>query len=263
MTDHPVLRDSGIARLQEQIAALRRLDFRQVRFGPMLELDALSGAIASTLEDCFGVASASCQRFLLAAKLAPAPTGPDHAEFRLRQAVRGNVQRAIALLEDAQRVLQERAAAASASLPGAPAGPSRRVLIVHGDDDGLHLRVVRFLAGVGLEALSLARSERGGTLIGRIEACHDAGFAVVLPTSGGTDGALSDQDELLELGYLMGRLGRTRVCVFARVGTPDLQGVLADGVCYIMGRTEDWQPVLGRALRSAGYAVDRDAMLRL
>ncbi|HKR45501.1 MAG TPA: TIR domain-containing protein, partial [Paraburkholderia sp.] len=130
-------------------------------------------------------------------------------------------------------------------------------------DDGAYLRVVLFLAGTGLEAVSLARPTRGGPLVGMIEACHDAGFAVVLPAPGALPltGPHTRQHELLELGYLMGRLGRTHVCVFTR-GTPDLPGELAGGVWHIMGRTQDWQPVLGRALRAAGYAVDRDAVLR-
>ena len=272
VTGQPVLRDPGIARLQDQIASLRRVDFRQVRSGPMPELDALSAAIAATLGDCFVADSASGRRFLAAAALAPAQSaqsGPHDGGLRLRQAVRGNVQRAIALLEDAQRVLYAHAAdvtpAPPASLPDTPAGWSRHVLVVHDRDDrdgGAHRRVVRFLAGAGLEPVSLARPAWGGTVIGRLEACHEAGFAVMLLTPddagrarGGPGVPPARPYALLELGYLMGRLGRSRVCVFTP-GTPDLPGELAGVAWHSLGRTPGWQPVLGRALRAAGYAVD-------
>lgn len=61
-------------------------------------------------------------------------------------------------------------------------GPvARKAFVVHGHDEGAREMVARFLEGIGFEAIILnERANQGRTVIEKIEAHGDVGFAVVL-----------------------------------------------------------------------------------
>lgn len=60
---------------------------------------------------------------------------------------------------------------------------SRKVFIVHGHDDGARETVARFLERIGLEAIILhEQANQGRTIIEKVVAHSDVGFAVVLLT---------------------------------------------------------------------------------
>jgi predicted nucleotide-binding protein len=104
--------------------------------------------------------------------------------------------------------------------------------VVHGRDEALRDQVAKVLERLGLEALILMKQPgRGQTLIEKFEAgALEVGFAVVLftPDDFGRGPDESEwpekpnrarQNVVLELGYLMGRLGRARVAALYRPGT--------------------------------------------
>ncbi|WP_232443066.1 TIR domain-containing protein [Burkholderia ubonensis] len=78
--------------------------------------------------------------------------------------------------------------------------------------------VARFLERVGFEPIILhEQANQGRTVIEKIEAHGEVGFAVVLLTPddegcvrGGEPQLRARQNVLLELGYFIGRLGVTR-----------------------------------------------------
>ena len=90
---------------------------------------------------------------------------------------------------------------------------SRKVFIVHGHDDGARETVARFLERIGLEAIILhEQANQGRTIIEKVVANSDVGFAVVLLTpddegceKGGNPEPRARQNVLLELGYFIGR----------------------------------------------------------
>jgi predicted nucleotide-binding protein len=98
----------------------------------------------------------------------------------------------------------------------------------------------------------------------------DVGFAVVLLTGddrGGSATAKDDQLELrarqnviLELGFFLGRLGRSRVCALHRDGVEipsDYSGVL-----YVkLDQQGDWRLQLAKELKAAGFPVDMNMAL--
>jgi hypothetical protein len=109
-------------------------------------------------------------------------------------------------------------------LPERSGPAARKVFIVHGHDEGARESVARFLEQLDFDPIILhEQANQGRTIIEKIEAHGDVGFAVVLLTpddigsvQGGDPLPRARQNVLLELGYFIGRLGRARVCALKR-----------------------------------------------
>jgi predicted nucleotide-binding protein len=155
-------------------------------------------------------------------------------------------------------------AAATATSAADPTKLSRKVFIVHGRDDGARETVARFLERLEFEPIILhEQASRGRTVIEKVEAHGDLGFAVVLLTpddeggkKGGTLRPRARQNVLLELGYFIGRLGRSRVCALKRGDSLEIPSDFG-GVVYVpFDDTGGWKEALGRELEAAGFEID-------
>jgi predicted nucleotide-binding protein len=149
-----------------------------------------------------------------------------------------------------------------------PALESRTVFVVHGRDEGLRESVARTLERLDFEPIILSEHpHQGRTLIEKFEAkAVDVGFAVVVLSAddygrGPDDLALTEepnrarQNVILELGYFMGKLGRSRVAALYSSGTElptDIHGL---GYIWI-DEGGMWRFELARELAAAGYNVD-------
>jgi predicted nucleotide-binding protein len=264
--------ERGIARLQERIDALKAFDFQVLKDGTMPELTALSAAIADTLERCFGKDTSAYRRYKPATALRPVQQKSYGNEFYLRQEARENSERSAALLQDAQRALREdlEDAKHAASQPVMTSAPlSRRVFVVHGHDDGAREAVARFLEKIDFEPVILhEQASQNRTVIEKIEAYHDVGFAVVLLTpddegcvKGGKPEPRARQNVLLELGYFMARLSRKNVCVLKR-GEVEIPSDFAGVVWVAMDAGNGWKQTLGQELQAAGHDVDWNQVMR-
>jgi predicted nucleotide-binding protein len=145
-----------------------------------------------------------------------------------QQYVTEGKERSIQLLRQAIRGLQEEIAARGegsdgVAMVGAEAAPAldlSKVFVVHGHDEGTREAVARFIQRLRFQPIILhERANEGRTVIEKVEAHGDVGFAVVLLTAddegctkGETPRPRARQNVLLELGYFIGRLGRNRVC---------------------------------------------------
>jgi len=150
--------------------------------------------------------------------------------------------------------------------PGHPA-ESREVFLVHGHDNEAKEMVARFLERVTLQPIILHEQASGGrTIIEKFEKySKGVAFAVVLltPDDEGRSWTPDDaelqprarQNVILELGYFMGRLGRTRVCALYKGGVElpsDYQGVL-----YVeLDPAGGWKVTLANELVQAGLRID-------
>jgi len=147
---------------------------------------------------------------------------------------------------------------------------SNRVFIVHGHDGESREAVARFLTRVGLDPVILhEQANRGRTIIEKVEASSDVGFAVVLLTpddegrARGTDKLESRarQNVLLELGYFIARLGRENVCTLKR-GDLEIPSDFAGVVWSTMDANGAWKQELAKELAAAGYEIDWNVVMR-
>ena len=143
---------------------------------------------------------------------------------------------------------------------------SKKVFVVHGHDEALKLQVARCLERLGFDAVILSeRPSRGNTIIEKLEEHSDVCFAVILLTPDDVGRSVSGhQDDLkprarqnviLELGYFLAFLGRSKVAVLydESVETPSDY----HGVEYILRDcNEAWKLRLAQELRAAGLTVD-------
>lgn len=145
---------------------------------------------------------------------------------------------------------------------------SNKVFIVHGRDGEARESVARFLERMGFTAIILhEQANQGRTVIEKVEANGDVGFAVVLLTPddegrvvGGKLEPRARQNVLLELGYFIGRLGRSRVCALKR-GDLEIPSDFAGVVWEPMDDKGAWKLALARELKAAGHEVDMNKVV--
>jgi predicted nucleotide-binding protein len=145
---------------------------------------------------------------------------------------------------------------------GSPQG--KKVFVVHGHDGDVKYQVVEFLEKItGERPIVLhEQPDSGRTIIEKFEDhASDAGFAVVLLTADDLGRAKEEttlsprarQNVVLELGFFIGRLGRSRVVALHEAGVElpsDLSGVLYKPLAG------NWHTALAGELRVAGIEVD-------
>jgi len=142
----------------------------------------------------------------------------------------------------------------------------QRAFIVHGHDDAARDAVARVLEGLGIEPVILFEKPSGGrTVIEKLEAYSDVGFAVVLLTpddEGGVHGSgdmkpRARQNVVFELGYFIGKLTRLHVCALHKGGLElpsDYHGVV-----YVqMDDAGAWKYKLADEMGLAGYTIDKN-----
>ena len=148
---------------------------------------------------------------------------------------------------------------------------TNRVFVVHGHDDEMKHAVARVLTQLKLEPIILhEQPNEGKTIIEKFERDADVGFAVILlspddigyPKSSDPKDAQhrARQNVILELGYFVGRLGRSKVVALKR----DNLEVPSDlgGVVYTQFDVSgNWRFEIVRELKAAGYEVDANALV--
>lgn len=141
---------------------------------------------------------------------------------------------------------------------------SNKIFIVHGHDGEARETTARFVSKLGLVPVILhEQASRGRTIIEKVEAHDDVGFAIVLLTPDDEGRACGThaleprarQNVLLELGYFIAHLGRENVCTL-RKGQVAIPSDFAGVVWTDMDGAGGWHLALGKELRAAGYEID-------
>lgn len=158
--------------------------------------------------------------------------------------------------------------AAPGQVPDEPrrARGGSEVFVVHGHDLALRDRVARLIQRLGLTPVILEEQSSGGlTIIEKFERhAGVVGFAVVLLTPDDVGAAAGQpvpdkanrarQNVVLELGYFMGKLGRSHVAALCTEAVERPSDI--DGLVYIDPDREDWQFRLAKEIKDAGLPVN-------
>lgn len=232
----------------------------------------LQAGIRATLAQCFGKGTASYEAFRFAGDLhvsRDARRASRKVLEELREEAEANIKRSLNLLREVQLVLRGDLAEVQQRLQsverfGLRSGAlSRRVFVVHGHDGEARELVAGFLRKIDFVPVVLhEQANQGRTVIEKVEAHGDVGFAVVLLTpddtgcaKGGESEPRARQNVLLELGYFIGRLGRDKVCALKR-GDLEIPSDFAGVVWEKMDAGNGWKLSLARELKAAGHDVD-------
>jgi predicted nucleotide-binding protein len=147
---------------------------------------------------------------------------------------------------------------------------SNRIFIVHGRNNELKETAARFIEKLGLIPIILhEQTNKGKTIIEKFEDYSDVGFAIVLMTPDDIGYLLEDennkkqrarQNVVFELGYFIGKLGRTKVAAIVKgnIEVPtDINGVVYIGV----DNGETWKILLAKEIKGAGFDIDLNKLL--
>jgi predicted nucleotide-binding protein len=137
------------------------------------------------------------------------------------------------------------------------------VFVVHGRDELAKVEVATFLKNIGLEPIVLSEQPNLGRIVlEKLEQAADAQYAIVLLTPDETPHGADEQpvrrkarqNVILELGFLVGRLGHRRVCALYKppIELPsDFHGILYTQ----MDKVGQWRGMLIQELREAGLPL--------
>ena len=149
---------------------------------------------------------------------------------------------------------------------------SKEVFIVHGHDDAAKQEMARTLEKAGFKAIILHEQPDGGcTIIEKIKRFTNVAFAVVLYTECDLGRAKEDnpdaeryrarQNVVFEHGYLIGKLGRNKVCAFVK-GNVETPGDISGVVYTTMDVNGAWKIQLANNMKDAGLNVDLNELCR-
>ncbi len=147
---------------------------------------------------------------------------------------------------------------------------SNDVFVVHGHDEKLRHQVARFLEGIGAKPIILFEQVgKSRTIIEKLEANSNVSFAIVLLTPDDIGKEKNDnrdlhprarQNVILELGYFLGKLGRSNIAVLYDESVEPPSDF--HGVDYIkIDPNGAWKHKLARELKEAGLTIDLNKVI--
>ncbi|MDJ1476896.1 nucleotide-binding protein [Bacillus sp. LS15-K4] len=137
------------------------------------------------------------------------------------------------------------------------------VFIVHGHDQLALTKTDLFIRQLGLEPIVIQdQSNRGMTIIEKIESHSSVGFGVILYTPCDVGAKHGDdlqprarQNVVFEHGFLIGKIGRGNVAALVKDTVEKPNDI--SGIVYItMDGFDAWKMKLAKELKSSGYEID-------
>ena len=132
-----------------------------------------------------------------------------------------------------------------------------KVLVVYGRDHTTRDMTVKFLKDLGITEIVLHEQIQGeSNIIQKIEENLHIGLAIVLYTPTGLElKPRAQQHIVFEHGYLIGKLGRRKVCALVK-GNVEIP-LQINGVVYVpLDAFNKWQQALSNELIRAGYQIE-------
>ena len=149
---------------------------------------------------------------------------------------------------------------------------SKKIFIVHGHDNEAKQEMARTLMKGGFQPIILhEQPDSGKTIIEKIERFSDVCYAVVLYTEcdkGRDKNKPIDQERnrarqnvVFEHGYLIGKLGRDRVCALVK-GDVETPGDISGVIYTPMDPAGGWKIQLANNMMDVGLSVDMNTFCR-
>lgn len=144
-----------------------------------------------------------------------------------------------------------------------------KVFVVHGHDEAAKQTVARFLEKCEFEVIILHEQPDGGrTIIEKIEEYTDVVFAIVLYTPCDIGRAKEEkkgkprarQNVIFEHGYLIGKLGRERVCALVKDGLETPEDI-SNAIYKLMDKAGAWKTAILKEMKNVGISVDASKLL--
>lgn len=144
-----------------------------------------------------------------------------------------------------------------------------KVFVVHGHDEAAKQTVARFLEKCEFEVIILHEQPDGGrTIIEKIEEYTDVVFAIVLYTPCDIGRAKEEkkgkprarQNVIFEHGYLIGKLGRERVCALVKDGLETPEDI-SNAIYKLMDKAGAWKTAILKEMKNVGILVDASKLL--
>lgn len=265
----------GLTKLERRIKELEGFDVKTIEERFDAKTQALRDKINDTIRDIFGHGTVEYNRYSVYSldTLPLTVGGPRYPLPQVQDAYKKGIDETLVKLRSLKDTLEEKLEDMGAAEVSAPQTPppgkasvgSRRVFVVHGQDEIAKNQAARFLSQIGLEPVILHEQPSGGrTVIEKLETYIDVEFALVLLTPDDIGHAKDHPEEaksrarqnvILELGLFLGALGRNRVCALYKgdIEVPsDYQGVV-----YVpMDDADGWKFLVAREIGQAGLDVD-------
>lgn len=263
---------ASIPKLERRIKDLETFDVKTVRerFDPIVE--SLAKKVDGTLQEILGYGTIEYNSYEISSlDTLPMILGEEDYLPEVLQGYRKGIEGAILKLKTLKDLFEERIADSIPSQKPESQNHllktkgSKRIFIVHGQDNGIKETVARYLTKLNLHPIILhEQPNQGNTIIEKFEAHTDVEFAVVLftcddmgyPKNNPNDvKPRARQNVILELGYFLGALGRTKVCVLYQGDVEIPSDYL--GVLYVPFDNQDaWKFKLAREMKSSGIEID-------
>lgn len=198
------------------------------------------------------------------------PIGFDFAENVTLDGIHKDVDTKVSRLQELLTVIDEYELADDVANPtpaaSTPAGGE--VFVIHGRDEKTRVELeLLILKSTGTSAIVLSdQPNRGATVIEKFESAFTpASFAIAIMSADDQGGLMGSdplqprarQNVLLELGYAMGKLGRSRTAVLYDPAV-DLPSDLGGIAYYPIDAVGKWKTDLLGELQAAGFAVHTD-----
>lgn len=265
--------DAGIRKLRRRIEEVNGLSASQLKHNDA-KVEIAESNIREAIREVFGQNSPEFNDYQYHT-IWDGGYGMDDDEYEMQHKFLAGIPKTVGILEGLIARLEEKrvdlaelenlSPAENVVLPAKKASLTRKVFVVHGHDEEAKQTVARFLEKLKLEAVVLSeRPNEGRTIIEKFEKNSDVGFAIVLLTPDDMGYPKDDHNQLrprarqnviLELGYFVGRLSRSKVCALYK-GTVEMPSDF-HGVIYLpMDEGGGWKLKVASELKQAGIAVD-------
>jgi predicted nucleotide-binding protein len=264
--------DYGIKKLRRRLAEVNGLDPAQIEYSDH-RVNTIESNIVETIREVFGPKSPEFREHEHhEIWYGPSIMGED--PYTIQQNFAAGIPMTLSMLAGLIKKLEEMkldiAFDATSQKQTVPAGTTRRILVVHGDDGEAKQTVARFLDKINLEPVIFQEQpDEGKTILEKFEYNKDVAYVVVILTPDDTGYAGTEsrrkkdragQHTILELGYLIGRLSAKRICVLFKDTVEIPSG--NHGVFYVpMDENSAWKQKLAAAIKQTGLSIDMNLVM--